>query len=269
MKSGENALTFVLAVNDPDIFESNFMASPCFREPNNHEILVQKNFPSAAVAYNDALRRSANDLVVFAHQDILLPASWTSDLQRALTQLDTKDPDWGVLGCFGATGGGSPRGYVYSQGQGVMGDRFESPQPVQTLDEIVLILRKSSNIVFDEKIPHYHMYGADICLSAAKSGRKSYAISAFCIHNTQQNLVLPHEFYECYRVLKAKWKKSLPIHTTCIAVTRFDLPMYTKRLKEARLHFILHKDIGAMRAKDGRQLLALFDRSSVHLSHSR
>ena len=94
-------ITFAVAVNNREIFENNFMASPCFRGDHSHQILVQTGFSSASKAYNDAIERSTNDLIIFAHQDILFPESWIPDLRRALDSLEQTDPKWGVLGCYG------------------------------------------------------------------------------------------------------------------------------------------------------------------------
>ena len=250
------AISFAVAVNNQQVFESNLLASPCLREPHHHEILVQRNFDSAAKAYNDAIDKSKNDLLVFVHQDIILPAAWLSQLERALDYLAAHDPGWGVLGCYGLSP--APWGHVYSSGRGVIGEPFERPTPIRVLDEIVLILRKSSGLRFDEQLPHFHLYGTDICLAAAKLGMKSYAISAYCIHNTQQTLVLPKEFYECYKYIKRVWKDCLPIQTTCIRITGSDLPMYRRRLDEVFLRYIRRKEIGGRRTKNVQQLLVEF-----------
>ena len=250
------SITFVIAVNNKNVFESNFLASPCLNGAHPHQIIVQERFSSAATAYNDAIDRSTNDLIVFVHQDMIFPEHWLSDLQRALDSLQQTDPQWGVLGCYGETLKDNGRGYIYSGGLGIMGKPTDRPAPVQTLDEIVLILRKSSGLRFDEGLPHFHFYGADICMAAAARGLKSYAISAFCIHNTQQIFVLPKEFYESYRHMKQRWKNSLPIRTTCVTITKFDSHMYEKRIREVYLRFIRRKVIGAFRVKDGRALLA-------------
>jgi hypothetical protein len=45
-----------------------------------------------------------------------------------------------------------------------------------------------------DPLPHYHLYGTDICMAAREKGMMSYAIPAFCIHNTNQLLALPEEF---------------------------------------------------------------------------
>lgn len=243
------SITFVVAVNNQAVLKANFLASPCFGRPHSHEIIIREGFPSAAAAYNGALDESRNDLVVFAHQDVVFPEEWLTDVARALEHLSRKDPDWGVLGA-----GSVEKAYVYSSGLGVIGEPFEEPFPVRTLDEMVLILRKSSGLRFDDRLPHFHMYGPDVCLTAEASGRKNYAISAFCVHNTQPSLVLPREFYKCYHYVRRKWRDRLPIRTTCIEITRWNEKMYKRRLQDLYFHYIRPKQYGA-RASDGCKLL--------------
>jgi hypothetical protein len=251
-------LTFASAINDRDLFASNFLASPIFAGSHQHQIIVQNGFPSAAKAYNNAIDRSENEIIVFAHQDMVFPASWLVDVERALNDLDRIDPNWGVLGCFGETADAQGRGYVYMPGLGIVGAPSENPEAVQTLDEIVLIIKKSSGLRFDPTLPHFHFYGTDICLRANYLGRKSYAISAFCLHNTQFNLVLPREFYACYRHIKRKWRAQLPIHTTCVRITKYDVDMMKRRAREFYLSHFRGIRIGAERSKSGQQLLAEF-----------
>lgn len=253
------SITFVVTVGNEAIFENNFMASPCFAEGNPHQVLVQRGFKSAATAYNDAITRSVNDLIVFAHSDMLFPKSWLADLGRALDSLEVTDPCWGVLGCYGVTLDRKFQGYLYSNGQGFCGRAFQYPVPVQTLDEIVIIFRKSSGLRFDERLPHFHLYGADICLAAAKKQMRSYAISAFCVHNTHRNLILAAEFYDCYRHLKKIWKRYLPVQTTCVRVTRFNLYMYRRRLWETYLRYIRRVEASATRADNAQMLLNQVD----------
>jgi hypothetical protein len=256
--SARTPVTFVIAVNDRGLLERNFLMSPCLRDLDSHEIIIQENFTSAASAYNDAIDRAANDLIIFCHQDILLPKAWLTQLQAALDYLGVLDPHWGVLGSYGKTQDGRGWGYVYSSGRDVIGEPLQEPVAVQTLDEIVLILRKSSGLRFDQSLPHFHFYGADICLRAAKRGMKSYAISTFCIHNTHQTLVLPREFYECCRHIKQVWKEYLPIQTTCIRVTRLNCQVYSRQLRECYLRYIRRKEYGGTRVHDTLSLLEQF-----------
>jgi hypothetical protein len=237
--------------------------SPCLASPNGHQLIIQRNYRSAAEAYNDALDRAENDLVVFCHQDIVFTKSWLHDLNRALAHMEQIDKNWGVLGCYGETLNDNGRGYVYSPGRGILGKQFDAPALVQTLDEIVLILRKSSGLRFSPELPHFHFYGADICMAAAERGMHSYAISALCIHNTQQNLVLPNEFYAGCRYIRRHWWRFLPIQTTCIRVTRSNLHYFRRRLLDAYLRNIRKKTIGATRVEKGQDLLNEIER--LHL----
>ena len=243
-------ITFVIAVNNRELFERNFLGSPCLGGLHDHEIMAQENFSSAVKAYNNAIERAANDLIVFCHQDILLPKEWLSELDEALDYLDVQDPNWGVLGSYGKTQDGRGWGHVYSSGRGVIGTALARPVAVQTLDEIVLVLRKSSGLRFDDSLPHFHFYGADICLRAAQRGMRSYAISAFCIHNTHQTLVLPEEFYDCCRHIREVWKDYLPIQTTCVRVTKWNVPVYSRRLRELYLRYIRRREYGGTRVPD-------------------
>lgn len=234
---------------------THLLSSPCLQSPHSHQILIQEGFSSASKAYNDAIEKSWNDLIVFAHQDMILPDLWLTDLEKALAHLEVADPNWGVLGCYGETLDCGGRGYIYSSGLGILGAPFEQPAPVHTLDEIVLILRKSSGLKFDYTLPHFHFYGTDICLRAAQKGMKSYAISAFCMHNTQQGFVLPKEFYESCKHIKRVWKDCLPIQTTCIRITKFNFRVYARKLREVYLRYLRRKEIGGAPVQDPLRLL--------------
>jgi glycosyltransferase involved in cell wall biosynthesis len=258
-----NTITFVVSVNNRAVFQNNFLASPCLGQLKNRQILVQEGFSSAAKAYNCAIDRAANDLIVFCHQDIVLPKEWLSQLDDALDYLEVQDPNWGVLGSYGKTQDGRGWGHVYSSGRGVIGKALARPVAIQTLDEIVLILRKSSGLRFDNALPHFHFYGTDICLRAMTRGMKSYAISAFCVHNTHQTLVLPKEFYQCCRHIRREWKSCLPIQTTCVRITKSSFTVYSRRLREFYLRHVRRKEYGGTRVQNPLSLLESYRRLSI------
>ena len=92
---------------------------------------------------------------------------------------------------------------------------------------------------------------------------KSYAISAFCIHNTREIVALPKEFYECYRHIKRLWKQYLPIQTTCIRITRFNLSAYMTRVRERYAKYRRGGEFGTPRAKDVFQIIEELDMSAL------
>jgi hypothetical protein len=85
---------------------------------------------------------------------------------------------------------------------------------VDTLDELLLVTRRGAYL-FDEAIPSHHLFGADLCLQAARAGKKNYAIKAFCHHNSTQDFYLPQDFWASAEYIRNKWPNRLPIHTTC------------------------------------------------------
>lgn len=224
-------ITFVVSRSgDPSLFDRNFAASPGLKDIGADRIIVQQGFPSAAIAYNDAIENAQTDLMVFAHQDVYFPADWLADLNRSLAILENSDPHWGVLGCSGIKYRDIRAGYLHSVGLGILGNPFERPVPIDTLDEFILILRKSSGLRFDPTLPHFHFYGTDICMAAREQKRGCYAISAFSVHNTSYGHLAP-EFYRCYWHVKKRWRKYLPIQTTCIKVTQWNGELIYRRLK--------------------------------------
>src|ERR1700730_18429630 len=126
--------TFIVAVNNRTVLQANLLASACFRSPHPHQILIQEGFKSAGKAYNDAIRKSQSEFLIFLHQDMILPEEWIKQLEKSLDYLEEEDPAWGVLGCYGKNQDNGGRGYVYQAGPGIIGTPFEHPEPVQTLD---------------------------------------------------------------------------------------------------------------------------------------
>jgi hypothetical protein len=214
-------ITFVVPVSDDDLARDNVLSSPLFNSLATKEILIQKAYKSAASAYNDAIDEAKSEIIIFLHQDVVLPERWIDDLTASLEYLEHSDPSWGVLGCHGETKEGCGRGYLYCTGNGrYILKPFDKPEKVQTLDEIVLIIRKSSDLRFDEALPHFHLYGTDICMAAYEKGMNCYAIPAFCLHNSNETAVFPEEFFVCCDYIREKWNKNLPIYTPCVNIIR-------------------------------------------------
>jgi hypothetical protein len=217
--------TLVSAVNDEDLLTSCLLRSPDADAAT--EIMLQRGYANAADAYNAAIAAAKTDLVVFVHQDVYLPAGWIEGVLRELEFISAHDPLWGVVGVWGERGGcAEPAGHVYDGGwRQVLGSKFRGGVEVESLDELVLILRRSTGLRFDPTVPGFHMYGTDICQEARRRGRRCYAIAAFCIHNTRQHGMLPWQFWKAYLVMRKKWRAQLPIRTSCTRITRGCWPM--------------------------------------------
>jgi Glycosyltransferase like family len=236
--------SLVAAVNDKAVLQANLLASPdaavfC-------EFIPIEGAKSAGEAYNAAWALAKGDILVFAHQDIFLPAGWAADLERSLAWLAQHDAQWGVLGVFGRTAKGLPAGHTYCTGLGRrLGSGFAVPTPVRTLDEIVLILRRDSGLRFDAKLPGFHLYATDICLKAQQKAMTCYTIPAFCIHNTNGLKYLPRAFCKAYAFMRSKWWTELPVRTPCTTITRWCWPLLSHWLKSLYAHAVCRRPVGS------------------------
>lgn len=247
------AFTIVASVNNEEVLQQNLLLSPGLLPGTRNQLILKRGFASASLAYNNAIDEAQHDIVIFVHQDIYLPETWFADLGRCLKVLEETDKNWGVLGCFGsrkdAHGG---LGRVYTRGLGRHGHMLSRPEPIESLDEILLVIRKTSGLRFDPALPHFHMYGTDICMTARARGMVSYAFQAFCVHNTNQLVCLPKEFYACYRYVRNKWARFLPIHTACMKISVLNDEFYRKRIAEIGQRVLRRTAPPVLRVEDPR-----------------
>lgn len=262
--------TLVAAVNNEHVLQNTLLRSPDIASCS--QILIQRGFSSAGAAYNDALAKTETDVAVLAHQDVYFPDGWKSNLDKVLNQLMLNHPDWGILGVFGITRGvkAEPFGYCYSTGlKRVLGAAFDEPREAQTLDELMLIVRLNSGLRFDEKLPGFHLYGADICMQAHEAGIGSYIIPAFCIHNSNGVRYLGRDYWRSYWYMRRKWWNTLPVITCCSVISRSIMPYMTQRLADARQWVSGGARVGS-RSDDVEQLYHSLscDRETLVMAHS-
>jgi hypothetical protein len=213
--------TLVVAVNNQSVLETSLLRSPDIGP--NCQVVLQRGYPSAAAAYNSGLAQASADLVVLAHQDVYLPEGWKEALDRSIATLGAMKLRWGCLGVFGIAAGAhpGPTGYCYSTGIGqILGAPFNRPVRAQSLDELVLVVRRSSRLFFDERLPGFHLYGTDICLRAKFTGLNCYIVPAFCIHNSNGVKYIPWAYWRCYLYMRHKWWTVLPVTTCCSIISR-------------------------------------------------
>ena len=238
-------MSLIVAVNDDEVLRDNLLASASGE--SGVEILLQRRFPSAGAAYEAGRAKAQNDILIFCHQDVYFPPGWFSRFADTVADLENRDPNWGVLGVFGISTSKEPRGHVYSSGLlGILCGYFQHPTEASTLDELVLIVRKSSMLDFDRRLPGFHLYGTDICLQASQRGMTNYIIPAFCIHNSNGIKMLPVAFWRTYFYMQRKWWNHLPVTTPCVQITKTGLPLIAS-LRTAASRILKRDAIGKRR----------------------
>jgi hypothetical protein len=132
----------------------------------------------------------------------------------------------------------------------MLGHPFDGVLEAQSLDELVLVVRRSSELTFDTDLPCFHLYGADICQQARARGLRSYIVPAFCVHNSNGLSRLPMAFWQSYLYIRQKWWHELPIKTCCTTVTRNGWPMAQSILSDWRRSICFSTSAAGRRVDD-------------------
>jgi hypothetical protein len=214
--------SLVSATNSDQAVQQGIAKSPCLKRAQDFNIM--RGYPSAAAAYNAGMRKAGADVVVFAHHDVYLPEGWDSRLEKAVGTLEAEQANWAVLGVWGLAKDGVATGHVFCNASGrLLGGSFDRPVECSALDEIVLVLRRSSGVLFDEALAGFDLYGTDICLIATSQGFRSFIIPAFCLHNPVGSVFYRLSYWRWYFFMRRKWWHRLPVKTPTTVISRWPL----------------------------------------------
>lgn len=204
-------ISFVVITHRPEILERD-LASSAVIASARHQLVTITNPSSAASGLNAGLARAAHRIVAFVHHDVYLPPWWESQIEAALRDLDRRDPEWGVLGPAGARFDGERLHYAGSLFDGTARRRWGFPwglpAEVDTLDELLLIVRREANLRFDETLTGFHAYGAQISLAARARGLRNYAILAECEHRSDSSGWSPDgAYFAAHAHVAKRWSR--------------------------------------------------------------
>lgn len=237
-------LAMIAAVNKPEVLSANLAKSPMVTE-GDVPLIVETGHPRPGLAYNAGMDRSDKaDILIFAHQDVYLPPNWESQLRKAIAYLNEHHPNWAVLGPTGRMVGSNEHvGRVWSRGiYREIGRVLDRPVEATALDEMVLVLRRNTGLRFDPDLPTYHLYAADIILTAQTQGFSSYIFHGPSVHNSEPVMQLDKTYRRSYRYMVNKWRDILPVPTCIVRVTRFGLPLWKLWIR-LKLYQLRTKDL--------------------------
>lgn len=174
-----------------------------------------QRFGSAGAALNHAARSAEHDVVVLVHQDVYL-----HDVDRLAAAAEAfEDPRWGVLGASGVTSAHTWAGRMRDRVV-LIGDPAPDPVPVDTLDEVLFMARRS-DLLREPLTEHpdlaWHAYAVEYALRVRSAGRLAGAVDTAITHNSLTvNLA---RLDEAHRAVGDLFPDLLPIRTTCGTVT--------------------------------------------------
>jgi GT2 family glycosyltransferase len=183
---------------------------------------TERGFSSAAQALNSGGSQGKGKYIMFVHQDVNLDSpSWLADAEALLDTI----PNLGIAGVVGSVEKGSSVAErmrnVIAHGDDIeqIGNVVSSPEPVQTLDELLLIIPREifQKYLFDEDTcNNWHLYGTDYCLNMLTVGKSVYVIPLYVFHKSKGastnkllfsiNFGLSREYYQTLKKILNKYK---------------------------------------------------------------
>ena len=218
------SLSFITCVADPSRYD-RCRASIASLDPTSLAVSVDTiqnldNSFSAPAALNLAWERAPSDLLVFCHEDVVFPEDWTTRLLDSIDRIEeTDEANWGTLGPIGRNG----KRFAGFYADDITAVRYGPlPRPVETLDELCLIVRRELPLRFDERLGGFHLYGVDLAIQCLEAGLQNYAVDAFLFHHTESRgrFSRPPEYRRILRKLQRKWmwrrrRVGKSVGTTC------------------------------------------------------
>lgn len=212
-------VAYIIASNNQEVLQNTCLASPDIASGSN-QVIVAERFTYSGLAYNYGIRKATEPILCFVHQDVYLPQGWQRRLAEAIRVLRDKSPRWAVLGIVGVNGAGQIRGRCWSNGlQRQVGGILPEPISVDSIDELVIVLRRNCGLFFDENLPGFHFYGTDIVQTAKDKGYGAYVFDAPVIHNSLPVVRWGSDIVATYKYMQRKWKHRLPLQTTITTIT--------------------------------------------------
>lgn len=225
-------IDYIVASHSDAILDANLRRSPLFADNALH---VERGAPSAATAYNTALDATQGEVAVFAHHDVFLPRGWDRVLRARLAEVAAADPHWGVFAAFGIGLDDAHIGPVWSSSLGMIAGRVPlTPVPIQSCDEMLIVLNRAAGLRFDAGLPGWHMYGPDIVQIARAAGKGAYAGALPTVHNDRYHEALGQDFDDAYAYMQKKWAARLPIRTPITKISRSGLHLVRDRWQNRR-----------------------------------
>ncbi|WP_071798249.1 hypothetical protein [Natronohydrobacter thiooxidans] len=225
-------MRLICASNNAGILGDNLARSPLLE---SLPLSVIEGAASAAKAYAQGMSETSEDILIFLHHDIYLPPGWDALLRARIAEVAARDPDWALIGAYGVDDHARGWGPVWSSSLGqIVGHVALSPQPVQSFDELLIVMRRSAGLTWDTDLPGWHLYGTDIVTQARAKGLGAYACALPLIHNDGYKDNLDQGFGAAYAYLQRKWADRLPLRSPIIKISRMGHQLWRARLHNWR-----------------------------------
>ncbi|NLJ39338.1 MAG: family 2 glycosyl transferase [Candidatus Atribacteria bacterium] len=211
-------ISVICVFNDRDVLEKYLLKSLNTQSVEFELILldnVNGKFKSAPEALNYGGNKANGDNLMFIHQDVDLKSdTWLEDVEKEIEKLE----NCGIAGVAGVPENGVLKSNIEN---GIPpnkpGEEINTPIPVQTLDECLVIIPRSvfQEYQFDETLNGWHLYSVDYCLNIIKQGFNVYVMPAYIYHRSYM-IYYSKDYYRLLKILFDKYRDDYEkIYTSC------------------------------------------------------
>jgi len=168
-------------------------------------------------AYNEFLNSARGKYIILCHQDILLKYDGIDKLEECIRDLDSKNPEWALMGNAGGMANGQCALRISHPDNQQNTGKF--PEQVESLDENFILVKSSVNLCLSHDLKGFHFYGTDICQVARFLGLTAWVIDFHLFHKSEGNYDM--HFIEGFRAISRKYGDATRrdyIQTTCAMI---------------------------------------------------
>lgn len=167
---------------------------------------------------NALMNAAHGQYIILCHQDVRLIDDGLNALDRCLTELDCRDPNWALAGNAGGLHPGELALRI-SDPHGTDRNSGQLPTRVMSLDENFIVVKRGARVGCSVNLEGFHFYGADLCLNADVAGYSAWVIDFHLQHLSGGTKSA--DFYAAETAFRAKWSHALRprwMQTTCALI---------------------------------------------------
>jgi hypothetical protein len=155
---------------------------------------------------NALMNAARGQNVILCHQDVRLIDDGLNALDRCLTELDRRDPNWALAGNAGGLHPGELAQRI-SDPHGADRNSGHLPTRVMSLDENFIVVKRSARVGCSVDLEGFHFYGADLCLNADVAGYSAWVIDFHLRHLSGGTKSA--DFHAAETAFRAKWSHAM------------------------------------------------------------
>lgn len=212
-------ISIVCATNNKKILEEQLEKSLKKQSYKDYELIIidtnKNKFKSAADALNSCIDKVSGEYILFTHHDVIMRNN--DDLENIAKNIK-KLGDFGIAGVIGRDIYGNFVGNI-TNGEPevkVSNENIKNPHEVQTLDEVIFIIKKENFIKYPLDISNktWHLYAVEYCLKMEQLNKKIFVIPSEIYHKSAGASMNKSYYDELKRICEIYRKDIKVINTT-------------------------------------------------------